>query len=382
MNKIKSLLKKVFMVCCYHLCGVNTNKVVFVSFFGKTYSDNPKPISEKLYELKPNTDIVWVFSEPDKKEGIVPSYIRMVQNNTFKMLYELATASVWVDNFDKPLYTYKGPKQFYVQTWHGDRGFKKTRYDSTFISSTYRLLEKDICDLGVAGSDHAERIYKSAFQYEGEVLKVGTPRNDCLVGERAEDYKTIKKRLKISPDLNIVLYAPTLRRGAAESNCLQEIQEINLHELIETLEFETKQKWVCFVRAHISVAGLSGFQESDKLRDVSQYEDMADLLLITDIYITDYSSSAGDFALRNKPIILFQNDRAKYIEKDRTFYFDIDASPYLVATNQKELLDIIRSLNHLDIPKNCQDILAFYGAHETGNAAHTVASIILKHLPN
>lgn len=359
---------------------IDGNKVVFVSFNGKSYSDNPKAISEKLHDLRPQTDIVWIFENPEEKNGIVPDYVRMVKMKTLSMLYELATAQVWVDNFDKPLYTYKGKNQYYIQTWHGDRGFKKTRYDSTFIGPKYRLIEKDICDLGIAGSDNAERVYKSAFRYEGEILKVGTPRNDCLVNPDMDRCHEIKVELGIKPETNIVLYAPTLRRQASAEGTLQEIQAINLTDLVSVLEEESHENWVCIVRGHISVAGLTGFETNDKIIDLSHYEDMADILLISDMYISDYSSSAGDFVLKNKPVILYQNDREMYLEKDRTFYFDIDKSPYLVALNQKELIEKVRFLKTINIEENCKEILEFYGANETGHSAEAVSKIIIERL--
>lgn len=376
-TKGKNFIKKALMFVLYHVFGADNEKVVFVSFNGKTYSDNPRAISEKLFELHPKADIVWLFMDPDSKSEKVPSYVRRVNCRKFRMLFELATAKVWVDNFNKPLYTFKGKSQYYIQTWHGDRGFKKTRYDSTFIRPGYRLLEEEICDLGISGSAHSERIYRSAFHYYGQVLKVGTPRNDLLVKDNECLRKDIREKLAMSPGTKVLLYAPTLRRDSTGETKKQKIQDIDLQSVIETLEAKTREKWICLIRAHVSVGALSGYSLDDRIQDVSSYEDMADLLLIADMYITDYSSSAGDFALRGKPVVLFQEDRDSYMEKDRTFYFDINDSPYLVAMNQEELLDIIVRYDDEFYKTNCQEILEFYGAVETGMASDEVAKVIL-----
>ena len=104
---------------------------------------------------------------------------------------------------------------------------------------------------------------------------------------------------------------------------------------------------------------------------------MSELLLISDILITDYSTCAGDFALLNRPVILYQSDREEYIEKDRTFYFDIDKSPFIVAMNQSELISFIKNINTFDAKKNCEEILRFYGSCETGKASEAVVNYII-----
>jgi len=109
---------------------------------------------------------------------------------------------------------------------------------------------------------------------------------------------------------------------------------------------------------------------------------MAEILLVSDMLITDYSSCAGDFALLNKPIVLFHSDVNEYLEKDRTFYFDIEESPYYVAHNQQELEAIIQKLNQQDVEKNCKDILDFYETTESGKASETVCRIIMDKINN
>ena len=103
---------------------------------------------------------------------------------------------------------------------------------------------------------------------------------------------------------------------------------------------------------------------------------MADLLLISDMLITDYSSSAGDFALLKRPLVLFQSDIKEYIKYDRSFYFNMEDSPYYIAENQQELEDIINELDEKKAKENCEKILEFYETNETGHAAETIAEII------
>ena len=371
---IIGIFKKLYMFLCNKIIGINDRKAVFISFSGKSYSDNPKAISEKLHEMYPYFDIVWLFNSPEEKSKIVPDYVKCVKRNSLAALKELATSKFWVDNFCKPLYIYKNKDQFYIQTWHGERGFKKSLYDSSFISKETRYIESKICDLMLSGSDFGDKVYRTAFHYKGEILKSGCPRNDLLIANNEEKAKGIRKKMKISEKTKIVLFAPTLRREAATLFKYQSISGIGIdwNEILKKLEEKTNTDWVCFFRAHSSVKGLSGMSEDQRYLNVTSYEDMADLLLISNMLITDYSSSVGDFALLHRPIIIFQNDREEFIKNDRNLYFDINKSPYLVAKNQEELMSIIEKLSDDLVFKNCEDILDFYGTKESGKAAEDV----------
>ena len=63
------------------LKGIDANKVVFESFHGRSYSDNPRVISERLHERRPQTDIVWLLRdiEAARAKFGVPDYVRCVQ---------------------------------------------------------------------------------------------------------------------------------------------------------------------------------------------------------------------------------------------------------------------------------------------------------------
>ena len=103
---------------------------------------------------------------------------------------------------------------------------------------------------------------------------------------------------------------------------------------------------------------------------------MADLLLIADCLITDYSSCAGDFALMRRPLFLFQDDIEQYKAGDREFYFDMDTSPYLRARSQEELERLIEGTDADAAAQNCDRILEFYKTTESGRAAEETAKRI------
>ena len=389
-KSIKSVkwIKKVYDVALYSIMkvmnqvlGVKNNKVVLVSFNGTQYGGNPKALSRMIHHARPEADIVWMFNDPDAKKGLLPSYIRTVKSRSFSALYELATAKFWIDNFCKSTNIYKGENQCYIQTWHGDRGFKKILFDSTFVSDDFRIIENEISDLFLSGSALGSKIYETAFRYKGEVLEKGSPRNDVLMRMPENKIKKIKSTIGVAADKKLLLFAPTLRREASKTKSDQEIGNIDLSEILYELKKKTGDEWVCMVRAHSAVGGLAGVPDDERFMNLSSYEDMSDLLLISDMLITDYSSCSGDFALSNRPIILFQYDRQDYMEKDRTFYFDIDSTPFMIALNQEEIIRLIREFKYENIEGNCKAILDFYGSYDTGKASEaTVRYMISKGL--
>lgn len=362
------------------LYGVNKKKVAFISFGGKGYSDNPRALSEAVGKEIPEAEIVWFFQNPKDKRNIVPENIRCVDiNHLWEACREVATASVYINNFALPRVP-KSKKQLFIQTWHGDKAFKKVLHDVPGTSQKKVLSEQieGYCDFAIAGSEYGEKQYRSAFQYKGKVLKIGTPRNDRLIVNDQQTVAAIKENLKIEKDVKILLYAPTLRKEETLSKKKLDIKEIDIPATLSKLEQRDGCKWVCLLRAHPAMVGLSVKGENTGIVDVSYYEDMADLLLISDMLITDYSSCAGDFALTGRPIVLFQADRQEYLEKDRSFYFDIEDSPYFVANSQEELEIILSGITEEKAKENCKKILDFYGDCETGHAADTVVGIIKK----
>lgn len=371
---------KTFMFFCNKTFGVNTFCAVFLSFYGRAYSGNPKAISEKLHQINPDIKIIWLFQNPDEMIKIIPNYVIPLKYNSFMAFKALATSKFWIDDNLKSMVFYKSKKQIYIQTWHGDRGFKKIYHDSCYEEKkSFTIFESKRCDCGITGSNYGEKRFRSAFKYSGLLIKEGCPRNDLLIEKNPKKSKFIKHRFAKEGEM-ILLFAPTFRKEFKKTNSTQKIQDIDLIRVLKALEKATNQKWLCLVKAHIAVEGFSDIPTSDKIIDVSKDQDMNELLLISDLLITDYSSCAGDFALLKKPIILFQSDREKYINEDKTLNFKLEDSPFIVAMNQKELENVISGIKTFDFNKNCQDILDFYGAYETGHASESVANFIVSHL--
>lgn len=360
------------IACVFRLrYGLDAKAIVFQSWLGNRYSDNPRAISEAVYDADPSMKIIWLFRDPEAKRDLIPSYVTCIRCNSWQAFRALSTSKYWVDNTLKSNYVVKHKFQIYIQTWHGDRGFKKSYFDQP-DENPVQIMESKHCNYFVSGSSFSEKVYRTSLRFEGDFLPYGSPRNDRLLNQDPEEIRILKETLSIA-NKKVLLFAPTFRNVAVGQK--QTIPGLHLLKIISALQRHTSNTWVCLVRSHGGVRGLEGVEYSSAILDVSSYEDMADLLLITDLLITDYSSSAGDFILTNKPVILFQPDYEAYVSDDRELYFSIEDSGFHHVSTEADLL---KSLQNVDnISARNKSILDFYGAYETGEAAKLIAKHIL-----
>lgn len=352
--------------------GIDKNKVVFESFRGRSYSDNPRVISERLHERRPETDIVWLFRGSAIREmrKAVPDYVRCVSVQSRRSWVELATARVWVDNFtkDPELKGFPKDRQFYVQTWHGDRPIKKICYDAFDVG--YRLEEA--CSRVVTGSDFGMNMYRTAFRYRGEYLNEGAPRNDILVKNDPADIRRVRSKLGVPEGAKLLLYAPTYRE---DMGMLPKASQMDLSRVLDLLE-QSGDRWLCLYRAHYLSQGIDLEAVKGRLIDMTRYDDMSELLLAADMLLTDYSSCATDYCLLDRPVFMYMADLDQY-QATRDFYYDPHDTPLLIAHSQPELERLIETTDAESARQNCAALRQYYGIRETGRAADAVCDYIV-----
>ncbi|MBQ6595792.1 MAG: CDP-glycerol glycerophosphotransferase family protein [Clostridia bacterium] len=374
---ILKLYRQSLMKAAQKKRGIDGNKVVFSSFLGRAYNDNPRYISEKLHEMRPETDIVWLYREGALDRMKTPPYVRRVASISREGLIEQATARVWVDNFRKSEALYISPDQYYINTWHGDRGFKRVGRDALLegrkiVSHDY-LEEK--CSMCPAGSEFGAGVYRRSFDIRGEIMMVGCPRNDILIRGDAALADRTRKTLGVPDGARVLIYAPTYRDNLAEKQAAQ----IDLARTLECFRETTGEEWVCLLRAHYMSAGLEGSDREDII-DATGWPEMTELLLASDALITDYSSCAADFMLTGKPAFLYIGDMDEYLRSCRNFYFDLEGSPYPLARNMEELEELIRTTDEEKARATARAIGEFYGVCETGHACESVCRYIIEKL--
>lgn len=356
--------------------GIDPDKAVFCCLQGRFYGDSPRCISERLHERRPNTKIVWMLNSETQRrvKDSLPDYVRVVRYRSREAFIEQATARVWVDNFTKQggLKPAKG-KQFYIQTWHGDRAIKKIGYDMG-TADDYRMEE--LCDRVTTASRFGEEMFRTAFRYKGEYIRAGSPRNDLLVRNDPADIRRVREGLGVPEGTKLLLYAPTYREN---SRILPKSAQMDLDRTLRCLEATTGAPWKCLFRAHYLSQGIDLEPVKDRIIDVTRYEEMAELLLAADMVLTDYSSCALDFIVRDLPALFYIADWDEYVA-NRRVYFDIRETPFLVAADQDALEAQLRALTPEKARQNCAAIREYFGYYETGRATDAAVEHIIRRL--
>ena len=356
--------------------GIDPDKAVFCCLQGRFYGDSPRCISERLHERRPNTKIVWMLNSETRQrvKDSLPDYVRVVRYRSREAFIEQATARVWVDNFTKQggLKPAKG-KQFYIQTWHGDRAIKKIGYDMG-TADDYRMEE--LCDRVTTASRFGEEMFRTAFRYKGEYIRAGSPRNDLLVRGDPADIRRVREGLGVPEGTKLLLYAPTYREN---SRILPKSAQMDLDRTLRCLEATTGAPWKCLFRAHYLSQGIDLEPVKDRIIDVTRYEEMAELLLAADMVLTDYSSCALDFIVRDLPALFYIADWDEYVA-NRRVYFDIRETPFLVAADQDALEAQLRALTPEKARQNCAAIREYFGYYETGRATDAACDYIIERL--
>lgn len=341
-------------------------RIFFVCFNFTQYSDSQRAICEKMHALYPDYDLIWLYRpNPKMQLHLFPTYVRFIKFSYFRFLKYLSSSFCVINNFEYTKEFIKKKKQFFIQTYHGDRYFKKVLFDCN--PNHKNIMDGDVVDLGISGSDFSEqRLYKISLRYDGPLLKIGMPRNDLLV-TRNTSRESILKELGIKNDKRILLFAPTFRDS--DNGFFHNYLDFN--RLLLTLGDD----YVICYRLH-KASLKSDIIQTDKIIDVTDYYDISNLLVVADMLITDYSSCACDFALTEKPVILTLFDYEDYVSKSRGLCMDVETIGFKCAYNMEDLVNIINETSDQEFVERDLTVLKKYGTHETGKSSQKICELI------
>jgi CDP-glycerol glycerophosphotransferase len=301
--------------------------VLFISWKGKQCGDNPQAIAEELARRGDGRAQIWAVNDWSVP---VPAGATAVLAGTEDYYEALARSRYLIANDDMPAWYVKRPGQVYVQTWHGTP-LKRIGFDVSqpqFISGTRYLdhLKQEVAkwDLLLSPNPFSTPIMRRAFRYDGEICESGYPRNDVLVsGQSGALAEQARARLGIPPGKRVVLYAPTWRDDQYYASGRYRFDfRLDLEQAWRELGPDT----VILLRGHHHMADdVPPGTRPGFVLNVTGYPSMAELCLVSDVLITDYSSVMFDFAPTGKPMLFFTYDLASYRDRLRGFYFDFEA---------------------------------------------------------
>jgi CDP-glycerol glycerophosphotransferase len=375
---IDSVKKMASLVIIYffNMLPVKRNKIFLFSFYGSQYGCNPKYITEYINENYPadKFDLVWAFTNLDSKVDVAG--VRKVKVMSLKYFYELCTSKIIITNFRTTDLFVKRKNQHYIQTWHSSLRLKQIEKDAedSLPKHYVQMAKKDSlkCDLLLSGSRFGTEILKRSFWYDGEIFEHGIPRNDLLFQSNSYKINQIKQRLNIPYESKVLLYAPTFRKG----NNL-DVYDLDYSQVVEKLTTKFGGDWIVLVRLHpLLLLKSSHLVYGEKVINVTTYDDVQELLLITDTLISDYSSLIFDFSITKRPCFLYVPDVIEYTSKDRQLYFDLIKLPFISATSNDDLGKKIEDFQNEVYMDSLSEFLDEVGSYEEGKASKH----LLKHI--
>lgn len=260
--------------------------------------------------------------------------------------YRLAVSShiFMNDNFMPLAYMHPARETKVVQLWHGMGSYKKFGGSSALSDRERKELEGIASNVThiLASSRHIIDNYAEAFCVPKEkILAIGCPQADYyydhLHGDPAGLIAARKKLEQAFPELKgrkLALYAPTFRRSPKRD------REILRHFDFDRFSRECGDKYCLAVRLHPQIR--TG-KVPDHCIDLTEYPNVRELLMMTDLLIADYSSIAVEYALLGRPILIYAFDKDWYLKHDRGFYFDFEeTAPGPILTDMDSLIRAVR----------------------------------------
>lgn len=358
--------------------------IVFESFFGRAYSDNPRALYEYAIKAYPEYKLVWNVNV-EYQDYFIKNNIPFIKRKSFSGLWTLARAEYWVTN--TRLWIPKPDKTKWVQTWHGTP-LERLGMDISNIAMPgkttkgyQRAILKDSSKWNylISPNQYSSDIFETAFSVEKDrMLETGYPRNDRLYQYIENDAVKIKEKLGIPEDKKVILYAPTWRDDKIISDNKYK-GEVKLD--LDQLRNEISKDAVVLLRMHYLISNSLDLPPDDKdIIDVSSYPDINDLYIISDMLITDYSSVFYDYANLRRPIIFYAYDKDDYMTSTRGSYVDYESEVPgpILETSSEVIKQIKQYLLDPTLPENYPAFVEKYCSLEDGNASKRVWESIIK----
>ncbi|WP_160722735.1 CDP-glycerol glycerophosphotransferase family protein [Bacillus sp. USDA818B3_A] len=380
---IKQFINIIFyLISC--LVVKKKNRIVFGAWFGDRYGDNPRFLVEWLSEHRPSEfELIWIGKEPVFTQISNHDHIRFYKKNSLTAMYYAITAKYAFfshSHTDISNLNIFG-KCITVQLWHGIPlkriGDDAIGYQSQEgLFSQFKKKNMDNYRYYISSSQENADKLLSAFQSfnitRDKILSIGQPRNDFLIEQKDQSYRYKKKLYDLLPEIKdktIITYMPTFRDATGKNFSFQLLTGKDQERLEGVLK---KHNAVIVEKNHYAESGAVQGQAavSPNILSISKLPfDSQELLLATDVLVTDYSSCYFDFLLLDRPIIHYAFDYQSYGSVDRGFYYDLEkvCGGSLVMTEEDLVASLEENLTSPDLHKaDRTKVIEFLLNDETG----------------
>lgn len=306
-------------------------------------------------------------------------YAKKLPHNIFqmlKMIKLIATSKVIItDDYVKYLrhFTLK-KKQRVIQLWHACGAFKKFGQRGTNMSVYTDNATHAQYNVACVSGDYIRTIYADAFNINLKKVKtLGAPRTDEFFDQELIEAKKkeVYAKYKDLKDKEVIIYAPTFRDIGDGREVFK--PAINFDKLSKNL-LPNQQFVIC---PHPVMKNDIIPKKYDNIKVIRDFS-TNDLMLISDMLVTDYSSVIFEYALLRKPIAFFCYDLEVY---NRGFYLQYpDDLPGDVYETQKELEAFLTSDNRHELSERYNTFVNRYMSGCDGKSCERIAGLINNYL--
>jgi len=226
-----------------------------------------------------------------------------------------------------------------VQLWHGAGAFKKfglSIEENKAVKEQVERANAKVTHLFIT-SKQVLPFYQEAFGMDkSRIYVTGIPVTDVYFNEdkKRKGRENFYRQFPQLRGKKLLLYTPTFR------NTEEENIEIMEHFDVQKIHNVLGDSWVILIKFHPKYP-VNNIPENSFCYNLTNYSQMTNLYFVSDLMVTDYSSTIVEYVLLDKPIIMYAYDFKKY---DRGFYRDYEMTvPGPVAHNEEELLAFLQN---------------------------------------
>jgi len=398
-NKISYWVINAILNYIIRLVPRNKKIWIYGSWLGYKYQDNSKYMFEYVNKTNSGIKHIWITKNKNivnylQRKGYEAYYYLSLKG----LYYQIRAGVVFFTNSHHDINDLNLISGAYkVSLWHG-MPLKRLYWDDRVDLPSNKLFKHiKLClkmikwniysnvsrDLTIASSNFCLNSFRSAFRLKNtdDVLLVGQPRNYILLTSK---YDYDKKKFLSSLNINIgnnnfkiITYMPTYRR----SDRLIERQNNLIKELLSNYKLQTILKeFNCILLVKFHELANNDIKLIDNVYFLNNDQiDVQELLKMTDILVTDYSSCFIDYALVNRPIIFLANDIKEYERFENGFYVDYYLlAGKLLAQSVDEFVFILKDIltKNLDYYENIKYINSLFNEFESSNSCSIIVDYI------
>ena len=337
---------------------INDRMVLYESFFGRGITDNPYAIFLYLLDNPSYKGFthVWCVNDLESSPEMMADYtdrkdVKFVEFGSTEYIKALASAKYLINNVTFPAFFAKREGQVYVNTWHGtplkSMGYEQVGGNVDSANTVRNFLHADYL---LSANPIMTRMYLESYKLKdilpGIIIEEGYPRNDLLVStpESRIVRKLARYGIHVDGSKTLVVYAPTWRQGSQAKAVVNGEELLGVKRALE--DVLDPDSYQILVKPHQFVYNALKDDEAYKGLLVPSTIDSNELLSITDILVSDYSSIFLDYMVLNRPIVFYTPDSEGYTQ-DRGLAYSLDELPGPYATTLDELSELISRIDDL-----------------------------------